>query len=154
MIFSIRITAGQEHIVADMLANKARALGAPLAAVAVFPEMRGYIFIEMPSLHDVREFIKGVRHIKGALARAIGPDELSALVEIRAPAAMFAKGDVVEFISGPFKGERARIIKLDPTKEALTVELLEAPIPVPVTAKADAVKLIQKAEKAEREGAE
>jgi len=55
-------------------------------------------------------------------------------------------GDVVEMVSGPFRGERARIIKLDEGKEELTVELFEATVPIPVTVRGDAVKIIQKKE--------
>jgi transcriptional antiterminator NusG len=55
-------------------------------------------------------------------------------------------GNIVELTSGPFKGEKARIMRIDETKEEITVELLEATVPIPVTVRGDHVKVIQKEE--------
>jgi hypothetical protein len=56
-------------------------------------------------------------------------------------------GDTVELVSGPFRGERARVIRVDGRKGELTVELSEATVPIPVTVRCDSVKVIQKREK-------
>ena len=56
------------------------------------------------------------------------------------------KGDVVELISGPFKGERAKVMRIDENKDELTVELTEVAVPIPVTIKASTIRLHQKAE--------
>jgi transcriptional antiterminator NusG len=53
-------------------------------------------------------------------------------------------GDLVEISSGPFKGERARIVQVDKEKEEVTVEFFEATVPIPVTVKSESVKVIQK----------
>ena len=58
-------------------------------------------------------------------------------------------GDIIELTSGPFRGERARIIRIDEGKEEITVELFEATVPIPVTVRGDFVKVIQKKEKEE-----
>ncbi len=54
------------------------------------------------------------------------------------------EGDLVELISGPFKGEKARVQQIDQTKEEITVELIEAMVPIPVTVKGDSVRVIEK----------
>ena len=56
------------------------------------------------------------------------------------------KGDIVEIIVGPFKREQAKIIRMEKEKEEIVVELLEAAVPIPITIKMDAVKVIRREE--------
>jgi transcriptional antiterminator NusG len=60
------------------------------------------------------------------------------------PTLIIEPGDTVEMSSGPFKGERAKVIKLDEAKDEITVELIEVAVPIPVTVKSKMVKLFQK----------
>ena len=55
-----------------------------------------------------------------------------------------AEGDIVELVNGPFKGEKARVQKIEEVKEEITVELIEAMVPIPVTVKGDSVRVIEK----------
>jgi len=48
-----------------------------------------------------------------------------------------AEGDIVELIAGPFKGEKARVQRIDEGKDQVTVELYEATVPIPVTVRGD-----------------
>ena len=61
------------------------------------------------------------------------------------------KNDVVEIISGPFKRENAKITRIDKTKEEVVVELLGAAVPIPITVKIDAVKVIRRESEAPAE---
>jgi transcriptional antiterminator NusG len=54
------------------------------------------------------------------------------------------KNDIAEIISGPFKREKCRISRIDKVKEEVVVELLEAAVPIPITLKMDAVKVIRR----------
>src|SRR2546422_965027 len=56
------------------------------------------------------------------------------------------EGDIVELVAGPFKGEKARVMKIDETKEEITVELFEAMVRIPVTVRGDSVRVLQKEE--------
>jgi transcriptional antiterminator NusG len=59
------------------------------------------------------------------------------------------EGDIIELVAGPFKGEKARVQKIDEAKEEITVELFEAMVPIPITVRGDHVRVIEK-EKDER----
>jgi len=61
------------------------------------------------------------------------------------------KNDIVEIISGPFKREKAKIVRIDETKEEVVVELLEAAVPIPITVKLDSVKVIRRESDEEEE---
>ena len=54
------------------------------------------------------------------------------------------KNDIVEIISGAFKREKAKVTRIDKAKEEVVVELLEAAVPIPITLKIDAVKVIRR----------
>ena len=55
-----------------------------------------------------------------------------------------AANNIVELISGPFKGERAKVVRIDESREEVVLELIEAAVPIPVTVKADQIRIIQK----------
>ncbi len=61
------------------------------------------------------------------------------------------KNDIVEIISGPFKREKAKVTRIDQQKEEVIVELLESAIPIPITVKLDAVKVIRRESEEEPE---
>ena len=44
----------------------------------------------------------------------------------------------------PFKGERAKVARIDESREEVVLELIEAAVPIPVTVKADQIRIIQK----------
>jgi transcriptional antiterminator NusG len=146
MIFSYRVTSGQEHIVLDMLINKIKKEPEGVSAVFIFPDVKGYIFVEVSDIATARKLAQGIPHVKGVLAKEIPLGELVSIAEVKAQTIPVSKGDVVEFTAGPFKGERAKVIRVDETKDTITVELTEVAVPVPVTTKSGTVKLIQKAE--------
>ena len=54
------------------------------------------------------------------------------------------KGDIVEIIAGPFKRENAKVMRINKQKEEIVVELLESAVPIPITVKMDAVKVIRR----------
>ena len=51
--------------------------------------------------------------------------------------------------SGPFKNEKGKVTRVDEAKEEITIELLEAAIPIPITVPIDSVRVIEAIEKGE-----
>jgi transcriptional antiterminator NusG len=146
MLFAYRVTTGQEHIIMEMLINKIKKNPEGIAAVFIFPDIKGYMFIESVDISAARKLAQGIPSIKEVLPKEVPIEEIVRLGEARIQVIPVAKGDVVEFVSGPFKGERAKVIKVDEVKDTITVELTDVAVPVPVTTKSGTVKLIQKAE--------
>ncbi|MFH0818038.1 MAG: transcription elongation factor Spt5 [Candidatus Micrarchaeota archaeon] len=146
MIFVYRVTAGQEKVVADVLKNKIKKDKLGIYSIAAIDELHGYLLVEADDEVAVRQAAMRIPHIKGVLAKNMDPKEVDALVAAKAAGIAISRGDIVELISGPFKGEKARVIKLDVTKEDVTVELTEVAVPIPVTIKVSAIRIFQKAE--------
>ena len=146
MIFTIRVTTGQERIVSEMLLKKARAEKLSIYSVVNVESIKGYLFIEAPEENTAVKLIQRVKHVKGILNKPITTQEIENLIKTtKQQIVTLEVNDVVEMISGPFKGEKARITKIDESKDEVTVELMEIAVPIPVTVKTKTVRLYQKA---------
>ncbi len=140
MLYVYRVTAGQEAIVCDLLVKKIEKTSAQIKAVIVAPRLRGYVLAEAPDDITAKSVIANVPHIKGALQKAMQVSEITDLLQSKPQEIILNKGDLVEIIAGAFKGEKAKVIRVE--KEEATVELVEVAVPIPVTIKVNTVKVI------------
>jgi transcriptional antiterminator NusG len=145
MIFPVRTTVGQEQLVVDILSSKIVKEELNIYSIAVVPGLKGYILIEADNEVTLRRGITDTPHIKGSgiVKGAVNIDELSGLLESKPLMKSIQEGQKVEIISGPFKGEKAKVTRVNQSKEEVTVELLEAAVKIPVTIKAENIKVIQ-----------
>ncbi len=145
MIFTVRTTVGQESLVVDILASKIKKEDLNIYSFSVIPGLKGYILIEADNEMTVRRGISNTPHVKGKgiVGGEVKIDELSSLLEAK-PLMKSIKPDmIVELVAGPFKGEKAKILRVNDTKEEVTVELLEAAVRIPVTIKAEHIRIIK-----------
>ena len=149
MIYTVRTTSGREHIVIDMIYNKVKSDKLDIKSITHPGELKGYIFIEGPE-GEIRKSLHGIMHIKGLIEKPVELEEIKHFFETKKTKIVVNDGDIVEIIGGPFKGEKGKIQRIDKVKDEVTVELLEASIPIPVTISIELVKLIKR-EKAEVE---
>ena len=147
MYFVVRVTSSQEKITADILEYKISKAGMPIHSVVLVEGMRGYLIIEADNEVAVRELIMNEPHVKGMLPKPLSQEELDKMLDVKRTVQETAVGDIVEFMSGPFKGYKAKVIKFDSTKDEITVELMDVAVPIPVTTKSNIARVIQKAEK-------
>ena len=146
MIFVYRVTAWQEKVVLDMLIKKVKKESLKIYSVAHFEDLKGYMIVEAEDELSARQAGLRIPHIKGVLDRPMELKDIEGMIAAAKPAVLsISKGDLVELISGPFKGEKARVIKIDTNKDEVTVELSEVAVPIPVTIKANTIKIFQKA---------
>ncbi|MHA1594681.1 MAG: transcription elongation factor Spt5 [Candidatus Baldrarchaeia archaeon] len=142
-IFAIRTTAGQERIVASIIYRRARERKEPIASILIPDGIRGFIFIEADNKETIRRITFGIPHVKG---RAIGKIPIEQLEQFLVPKTAITpikSGDIVEITSGPFRGERARVIKVDTDKEEAVVELLTSASPIPLRVHIDVIKVVR-----------
>ncbi len=141
-MFAYRVTAGQESIVADLLQEKIKKTRAPIAALIVSPRLKGYLIVEASNEVEVKRLTAGVPHVKGVLQKTISLDEIKELLESKPQELALVKGDFIEITSGPFKGEKAKVVRIDKEKEEVTIELVEVAVPIPVTIKMGTIKAL------------
>ena len=118
-------------------------------AILVPETLRGYVFIETLEFRDVEIAISGVPHVRGRVGGKVTLQEIDKFLVPKPAAEGIAPGDVVEIISGAFKGERAKVARVDSAKEELILELLDSPHTIPIRVHADFAKIVEKAKREE-----
>jgi len=146
LIYTVRTTVGREATVIKTLTNRVKASGLGIKAIFHPAELKGYVFIE-GELPEVEKLVSGVPHVRRLMRTAVDISELKKFLETRKPEIKIDRGDVIEISGGPFKGEKGKVIRVDEAKEEVTVELLEAAVPIPITVSTDLVRIIEKQEK-------
>jgi transcriptional antiterminator NusG len=144
MLFAYRVTSGQEGIVADLLHEKIRKNKIPVQAILASHRLRGYLIVEAENEAEAKKLINNMPHIKGTLNRSMSIADVADLLESKPVEVKIEKGDMIEVTSGPFKGEKAKIVRIDEEKDDITVELVEVAVPIPVTIKRDAIRVLPK----------
>ena len=144
-IYSVRTAANREDQVVDYMISKlGRETKLTIYSIIRPHGMRGYIFIEVGSKGDAEQFLQGVPYARGLLPTEIPYPEIEHMLEQVKIEMNIRKYDIVEIISGPFKRENAKVMRINKPKEEIVVELLEAAVPIPITVKMDAVKVIRR----------
>ena len=146
-VFAVRTTAGQEKNVAGLIAARVETTKIPIKAILVPEMLKGYVFIEADGPHFVDKAIQGIKHVRSRVPGIVSFQEVERYIVVRPVIEELDIEDVVEVVGGPFKGMRAKITRVDKTKEEVTLELLEATFTLPITVHADYVRLVEKAKK-------
>lgn len=146
MYLIVRVTSSQEKITADILENKVLKGGLQVYSLILPTGMRGYLIIEAESENACRELIMNEPHVKGMLSSPLQIEDVEKMLAVKQTLQEIGINDIVEFLSGPFKGYKAKVRKVDAAKDEITVELMDVAVPIPVTTKSNTAKIITKAE--------
>lgn len=146
IVFAVRTTTGQEKNVARLVSAKIEMNNIPIKAILVPEALRGYVFIEANGPHFVEEAIAGIKHVRSRVPGIVSFSEVERFIVRKPVIEELSENDIVEVTGGPFKGMRAKITRIDKTKEEVTLELLEATFTLPITVHSDYVRLVEKAE--------
>ena len=143
-IFALKTSANREDQVMDFVDANVKKRKLEVYSIIKAHGMRGYIFVEARDFENAQEAFQGVPYAKGLLPKPLQYSEIEPMLEQIKVQVNIQERDVVEIISGPFKKEKARVKRINLTKEEIVVELLEAAIPIPITVKMDSVKVIRR----------
>lgn len=141
-MFAIRTTVGKENTVAEFIANRVKKSKIPLSSILTPVNLRGYVVLEVKDRDEALRAIHGISNVRGILKGEIVPTEVGKYLEAKTTREIPLNA-LVELISGPFKGEKAKITRVDKTKEEVTLELIEATVPIPITVKWDAIRVLE-----------
>jgi len=143
-IFALRTTANREDQVMDFLTSNAQKKKLEVYSVVRPHGMRGYIFLEAATKSDAEQAAFNIPYARGILPKPVEYKEIEHMLEQVKKEVNIQKNDIAEIISGPFKREKAKIVRVDKVKEEVVVQLLGAAVPIPITVKMDAVKVIRR----------
>jgi len=130
-----------------LLHNRAILSHAPVFSIMVPETLRGYIFVEALGPHFVDDAASNIKHARQRVPGLVKASELERYIIAKPVIEELNADDTVEVIGGPLKGMRAKITKIDKSKNEITLELLDATIAMPITVHADYVRLVERAKK-------
>jgi len=156
-LYILKTTMGQEQKVASEIQARLSGTGSlqdiqsEIFGVLCAPMLRGFIFVEASAFHHVEKLIgrAGGRTTPLKNCRKVLPGtsplgDVTPYLEPKAATAGIEEGDIVEIRASSFKGERARVTNVAENKEEVTVELFDAQIPIPITIRADQIRVTQR----------
>ena len=138
-ILTARTTRGREKTAINAMRSQIKANNLDVKAVFHPDDLKGYIFIEGKE-QDVRDLVNDSRNARGVLDEDVDVSEIEKYLSEEQEEIKIEEGDVVEVISGPFKGEEAKIERVDDTNREVTIELIDAAVPIPTTVDIDTVR--------------
>ncbi len=145
-IFALRTTANREDQVVDFISSNVQKKNLNIYSIIRPHGLRGYVFLEAENRDIAEQSFHGVPYARGLLPNIVEYKEIEHMLEQVKAQINIQKNDVVEIISGPFIREKAKVKRINPQKEEVIVELLEAAVPIPITVKIDSVKVIRREE--------
>ncbi|HJM66336.1 MAG TPA: transcription elongation factor Spt5 [Candidatus Thalassarchaeaceae archaeon] len=158
-LYILKTSIGQEANVANEIRARLSGSGSladvvdEIYAVLQSDHMRGYIFVEASAQHHVEKLIgragnrtTPLKNCRKCLDGEAPFRDIFPHLEPKAATAGISEGDIVEVRLGAFKGQRARVTNIADSKEEITVELFDAPVPIPLTVRADQIRVTQRVE--------
>jgi len=146
MLFGIKTTIGQEVLVAEMLEAKVAKEKELIASITIIPGLRGYVIIETDNEAELKRLLYRAAHVRGMIEGEMKFEEVEHFFETKSVTQGVERGNIVEITTGAFKGEKARIIRIDSAKDKITVEIIGAAVPIPVTVDASSIRVLQRNE--------
>ena len=138
----MRVKNGKEKDAALAFKEKAEFKDRNIFSVLVIENVMGYIFVE-GNKHDIESTCSDVSQYRAKILGKTSLEDLNKHLEPKPTIQGVNVGDIVEIISGPFKGSRAKIVSMIMTREEITVELLDSRITIPIVIHADYVRKLE-----------
>ncbi len=150
MIFIIKVTTNKEERALEMISTRAQKKNINILSIVKPHGLKGYIILEAPDREIAEEAAFNLPYVKGIIGKTVSYEEIKQMLQPKIEAINIEIGDIVEIIGQTFKGEKAKVTRVDKAKGEVVVSLLGASVPIPVTVKMDNVKVIRR-EKSEGE---
>ena len=154
MIFIIKVTTNKEERAMELVSERAEKKALNVFSVIRPHGLRGYIILEAVDRESAEEAVYNLPYIKGIIGKTLNYEEIRAMLEPKAEDLRIEVGDIVEIIGQTFKGEKAKVTRVDKIKGEVVVSLLGASVPIPVTIKIDNVKVIRREDREEESESE
>lgn len=144
MIFIVKVTTNKEEKVIEMISERAIKKNLPIFSLARPHGLKGYIIVEAVDKDTAEECAFNLPYVKGIVKKTVEYEEIKNMLEPKVEDYNIEIGDIVEMIGQTFKGEKAKVTRIDKAKGEVVVSLLGASVPIPVSVKMDNIKVIRR----------
>jgi transcriptional antiterminator NusG len=149
-LFAVRTVAGRELDVALIIEQRARDENLPIYAVVVPPQIKGYVIVETPAAFYASLAVQGIRYAKGVVPGVLRYEDVEKLLKPKAIVETLKPGDIVEIVSGPFRGMKGEVVRVNPSRNEVILNVLEVEYPLQITVPGDSVRPSRKEERGSR----
>jgi transcriptional antiterminator NusG len=139
MILTARTTRGREKNAIEQMRSKLKTRDYDIKALFHPDDIEGYVFIE-GNKADIKDLADDIRNVRGVLDEEVEVTQIEKYLSEEQEEIKLEEGDTVDVIGGPFEGEEAKIKRVDENNREVTIELLEAAVPIPTTVDVDTVR--------------
>ncbi|MBU0761341.1 MAG: transcription elongation factor Spt5 [Nanoarchaeota archaeon] len=151
MIFIIKVTTNKEDRAVEMISERVERKSFRVYSVARPHGLKGYIILEAADRESAEEAVFNLPYVKGIIGKTIQYEEIELMLEPKVEEMNIEISDIVEIVGQTFKGEHAKVTRIDKQKGEVVVSLLGASVPIPVTVKMDNVRVIRREKEDEEE---
>ena len=151
MLYIIKVTTNKEERAFEMITERAQKKELQVFSVVKPHGLKGYLILEAVDRESAEEAAYNLPYVKGILGNNVEYEEIQSMLEPKVEEMNIELDDIVEMIGQTFKGEKAKVTRIDKQKGEVVVSLLGASVPIPVTVKLDNVKVIRREDEEENE---
>jgi len=144
MIFIIKVTTNKEDRAIEIISDRIEKKSISVYAIVRPHGLKGYIILEALDRESAEEAVFNLPYVKGIIGKTVKYEEIQSMVEPKVEEMNIEIGDIIEIIGQTFKGEQAKVSRIDKQKGEVVVSLLGASVPIPVTVKLDNVKVVRR----------
>ncbi|MET1102335.1 MAG: transcription elongation factor Spt5 [Pyrodictiaceae archaeon] len=142
-LYAVRTVAGRELDVALIVESRVESSDLPIYSILVLPRVKGYIILESPAAHYVANAIQGIRYARGVVPGVLRFEDVERLLRPEAIATTLKPGEIVEIVSGPFRGLKAQVVRVDASRNEVVLNVLEAAYQLQITVPGDSVRPVK-----------
>lgn len=143
LVFAVKTSGGQEGNVAKLIATRAKLKGLRVYSIIISPKMRGYVLLETDGVETANAAAYGIKNVRSIIPGIMTVDDIGHLIEKKPEVIEIKAGDLVEVVSGPFKGMKARVIRASEEKREAVISLIDVPYRLQVTVDASYLKKVE-----------
>ncbi|CAD6492530.1 MAG: Transcription elongation factor Spt5 [Candidatus Argoarchaeum ethanivorans] len=102
--------------------------------------------VEAAVPEEVDQAVQRVPHARVVIKGESSFAEVEHFLSPKPTVTGITEGSIIELITGPFKGEKARVKHVDEVHDEITMELFESVVPIPITVRGDNVRILKREE--------
>ncbi len=151
MLFIIKVTTNKEDRAIEMMTARIVKNSLNVYSLVKPNGLKGYVILEAEDRESAEDAAFNLPYVKGIIGKTVQYAEIQQMIEPKVEEMNIEIGDIVEMIGQIYKGEKAKVTRIDKTKGEVVVSLLGAAVPIPITVKLDSVKVIRREEEQQQE---
>ncbi len=146
-IYIIRTLMGKEEKLIDAIVEAiSRKEDTQIYSIFKPETVNGYLFTECGDIRTVNDALRKIPNYKGIINKPLSNDEVEKYFKKDGETVVVNEKDIVEMIAGPFKGDKARVLRLTPGKDEIVIEPLNMAVPIPITLNINDIRVIKQKE--------